>query len=63
MTRYYKDVYGCRARIVERKDGTAFLHATTPGGHCIISRAYNSFKGARIALGRIGDGLFKEVSR
>lgn len=61
MTKYYKDCYGCTAKITERRDGTARLSVSTGSGYRFVNKVYDSFSGARISLGKIGAGMFREV--
>lgn len=53
MKRYYKDFYGATASIEEKKDGTAILRTSVAGSR--TKKTYNSFRGAKIALGRMSD--------
>ena len=56
MREFYKDFYGCAASIRIEKDGTAHLTVTTPGGHCVHKKSYNSKRGAKIAMGKLSEG-------
>lgn len=62
MTIFYKDSYGCTAKIVIGKDGKAWLTMSTPSGKRFHSREYKTKHGAKVALGRLGDS-FREVKR
>lgn len=55
MTRYvYRDLIGCEACISERRGGAFRLVAYTPYGTVFHDKTYETFRGARIALGKIG---------
>ena len=60
----FHDFYGCEAHIWEQDDGTANL-VIYSGHSChavmIHDKFYNSFRGARIALGIFSDGTAKEL--
>lgn len=58
MRRYYKDFYGCNATISKTRDGRyrLWMGNATFGQ----TRIYNTFRAARIAMGRMSDG-WKEV--
>ena len=54
MTRYYKDIYGCTASITE--DWTTYhLRVSNAYGQRILSKRYTTFRGARIAMGKMSD--------
>ena len=55
MTKRYRDFYGASASIRVNGDGTAKLTAYDGHGRMMVSKEYNSFRGARIALGRLSD--------
>ncbi len=52
MKRYYKDAYGCTASISETPKA-ATLRVCNAHGTCIHRRRYESFRGARIAMGAL----------
>lgn len=56
MMKVYKDFYGCRATILVLFNGMALLKIKTPQGHTVIEKAYNTERGARIAMGKCTDG-------
>lgn len=59
MKKYYKDFYGSTASIEEINNGstTFFLLKTCCSNGLIRERKhYKTFRGARIALGRMSDG-------
>lgn len=51
---YYKDIYGCSASITKWRD--KFILKVSNGYRVFYKKMYDTFKGARIAMGRIGDG-------
>ena len=56
-TRYFKDFYGCTASIAE-EPGEEFpyrLKVSAANGHRFCDRTYRTYKGARAAMGRMGD--------
>ncbi len=62
LTEEYKDFYGCTATIEHKEDfigtynGTVFLLTIrTSKGEIIHRRKYKTHKGARIAMGKMGD--------
>lgn len=59
MKHYYRDIYGATASIEEHRDGGATLR--TCAGLVKTAKRYASRKGARIAMGRMGDG-WREVA-
>ena len=64
MIHKYRDFYGCHAYIKPERHAYGKPYYTLSvwyGTKCIHRQNYNTFKGARIALGRITDGVY-EVS-
>jgi len=60
--RYYRDFYGCTASISEGRGEYPFrLKVAAGNGHVFCDRRYTTFKGARCAMGRMGD-LWREVT-
>ena len=60
-TRYFKDFYGCTASISEGAGEFPYrLKVSAANGHRFCNRTYQTYKGARTAMGRMGDG-WKEV--
>jgi len=52
---YFKDFYGCSASIKQTKNG--YLLTVCDGyGRRFLRKTYSSERGARISLGRTGDG-------
>lgn len=56
----YRDFYGATASILVARDGSAVLRVADAHGNRITIKKYASERGARIAMGRIGDE-WKEV--
>lgn len=50
----YTDFYGCLARIQTTKSGKARLTIYS-GTHMIFSKSYQSYRGAKIAMGKQSD--------
>ena len=57
--RYFRDFYGCTASISETRDGRYALCSTA--GHCRTTAKYDTYRGARQAMGRMSDG-WREVT-
>lgn len=57
--RYFKDCYGCTAVIEEKAEGARLKVSNAHGGR-IANKLYKSYRGARIAMGRMSDG-WREV--
>ncbi len=55
---FYRDVYGCTASIYRRQDDTVVNLTVCDGhGNTVINwRPYRTYRGAKIALGRMSDG-------
>ena len=49
----YKDIYGCTASIVQTKNG--YRLKVFAGCRYIINKVYDTYRGAKIAMGRTGD--------
>ena len=62
MIKFYRDVYGGSASIREY-NGHFILKARTSNGDIYHHKNYKTFKGARIALGKITEGFVQEVGR
>ena len=55
---FYRDPYGCTASILRNPDGRRFLLSVrTPQGVLIYGKTYTTYRGAKIALGRISNGM------
>ena len=52
----YRDFYGCHAVIRTSKNGSARLTVRNPYGKLIKTQDYSTERGAKIAMGRMGDG-------
>ena len=52
----YHDFYGCVACIRHYKNGTARLTVRTAGGHLVHRKDYATYRGAKIAMGKLTDG-------
>lgn len=63
MKRYYKDFYGGTASIAETKSGSYRLRYSTVNGSLVLNKCYETFGGARLALGKFTEGLVEEVTR
>lgn len=59
-TRFFKDVYGCTARIKVYRDGCAALFVSDPYGKRIVAKKYKNEHGAKIAMGKLSDGWKEE---
>ena len=55
ITWVYRDFYGASASIRVKGDGTAKLIVRDGWGRMMVRKEYNTFKGARIAMGRLSD--------
>lgn len=57
------DFYGCTASIAQMNasERPFLLHVSAANGHRFCSRQYETYKGARAAMGRMGD-CWKEVT-
>ena len=62
---YYRDPYGCTASIREEfKPYHEYLLRVCDGyGNLIHKKTYSTERGARIALGRLSDGMMERVDR
>jgi hypothetical protein len=60
---FYCDPCGCTASILRHPDGRSLLSVRSPQGVLIHGKTYTTYRGARIALGKISDGTMtrKEV--
>ena len=56
---YYRDPYGCTASIRHRQDGQWQLRVCTPHGAPIHNKKYPTYRGARIALGKMSEGMME----
>ena len=60
---YYRDPYGCTASITRNPDGTAKLTVRTQSGSLIRNDSFASYQGAKIALGKMSDGMMTIVKK
>lgn len=62
---YYRDSYGCTASIREefKPYHQYLLRVCDSWGGLIYKKTYATERGAKIALGRLSEGLMKEVTR
>lgn len=61
MEEIFRDFYGCVASIVTLDDGSVKL--TIRGQHDVQfhEKEYSTYRGAKIAMGRLSDGWYKVV--
>ena len=59
----FEDFYGCTYSIRYQPDGTFRMAARTPHGELFHMKTYASYRGARIALGRITEGTAELTGR
>lgn len=61
---FYTDFYGCRYRIThDTRTDLCLLDAWTGRGDKILSSRYNSYRGARIALGKYTEGTARKEAQ
>ena len=58
MAKHFKDFYGCSATIWVNYDGSAHL-VIYNRQEMIVDKYYNSFRGAKIAMGKYSDGWYE----
>ena len=61
MTEYYRDAYGCTASVTHCRNGTIRLRISNPHGQRFILKTYPTYRGAKIAMGRICEGTMRLV--
>lgn len=61
MTEYFRDFYGCTASITHCRNGTFRLRISNPHGQRFILKYYPTYRGAKIAMGRISEGTMQLV--
>lgn len=54
-TEKYTDVYGCMATVIVSTDGRANLLVRSDRGAIVHAKTYDSYRGAKIAMGMSGD--------
>ena len=52
----YVDFYGCRATITVCNDGRSNLAIRTDLGSLVHAKTYNTYHGAKVAMGKLSDG-------
>ena len=58
---FYTDFYGCRYRIThDTVNDLCLLDVWTDRGSKIISRKYQSYRGAKVALGKYSEGTARK---
>lgn len=62
MKKMYRDCYGGIIAIKKLRNGKFYLSARTCYGDIYHKGEYETFKGAKIALGRITEGMYTEVA-
>lgn len=60
---YYRDPYGCTASILRHPDGRSLLSVRIPQGDLIHSKTYTTYRGARIALGKLSEGMMEQIGK
>lgn len=62
---YYRDPYGCTASIREefKPYHQYLLRCCDPHGNLFYKNTYTTERGAKIALGKMFDGMAEEVTR
>lgn len=61
MKRYFRDFYGCRATIAERRDGAAVL--TVYAGGKRTRGVHKNYAAARSAMRRMSDGWVETTEK
>lgn len=61
MKERYEDVYGCVGIITRMSTGRTKLSIYTHYGDTVVSKWYDSYRGAKIAMGRYGEGMWRRV--
>ena len=56
MRAWYTDIYGCQADLCQYATGTTRLIIRNPYGTIIHEKEYRSWRGAKIAMGKLSDG-------
>lgn len=59
----YTDVYGCVGIITRTKTDRTKLSIRTPYGDTVVKKWYNSYRGAKIAMGLYGEGMWTRDDR
>lgn len=54
-TETYKDFYGCIATVIVSVTGKTNLAVRTDRGSLVHAKTYDTYRGAKIAMGRMSD--------
>lgn len=60
---YFRDSYGCTASILRHHDGRSLLTVRIPQGDLVHSKTYSTYRGARIALGKLTEGTARPTEK
>ena len=60
---HYEDFYGCTYVLRNHPNGTADLSVRLPQGDLYLAKTYSTWRGARIAVGRISEGTARLTCR
>ena len=60
---YFRDPYGCTASILRHPSGKSLLSVRIPQGDLVHSKTYSTYRGARVALGKLSDGMMELTKR
>lgn len=60
---FYRDFYGCTYSIRKNNSNSFSLIGRLPQGDAFHVQKYSSYRGAKIALGRISDGTAELTGR
>lgn len=64
MMRYvFTDFYGCEANLTEYDDGTVRCIVYNNRGIIFHDKFYKTFRGAKIAIGKMSDGTMELITR
>ena len=55
MRAFYTDFYGCKADLCQYATGTTRLTIRAASGNIIHRKEYKTWRGAKIAMGKLGD--------
>ena len=59
----FHDLYGCEAYVTEKRNGSVRVVIYRRDGVVFHDKVYKSFRGARIALGRLSDGTMELIRK
>lgn len=60
---FYEDFCGCTYVLRSNKDGTHDLSVRLPRGDLYRVKSYSTWRGARIAIGKISEGTARPTGR